>query len=87
MLEGNGKQNPEKSYTNKYQKHIACSYGYRLVHVDDKFNKPFRAYLGKDAVYNFINSMIEESKYCSEVMKKHFNKELTMTKKDNEELY
>ena len=24
--------------------------------------------------------MIEESKYCSDVMKKHFNKELVMTK-------
>ena len=33
---------------------------------------------------NFINSMIEESKYCSEVMKTHFNKKLVMTKKDNE---
>ena len=30
--------------------------------------------------------MIEESKYCSEVMKKHFNKELVTTKKDNENL-
>ena len=28
--------------------------------------------------------MIEESKYCSEVMKKHFNKELVMAKEDNE---
>ena len=27
--------------------------------------------------------MIEESKYCSDGMKKHFNKELVMTKKDN----
>ena len=27
--------------------------------------------------------MIEESKYCSDMMKKHFNKELVMTKKDN----
>ena len=44
------------------------------------FSKPFKSYLGKDAVYNFINSMTEESKYCSEVMKKHFNKELVMTK-------
>ena len=24
----NRKQNLEQSYTNKYQKHIACSYGY-----------------------------------------------------------
>ena len=39
------KQNPEVSYTNKYQKHIACSYGYKLVCVDDKFSKPFKTYL------------------------------------------
>ena len=25
--EGNEKQNPEQLYTNKYQKHFACSYG------------------------------------------------------------
>ena len=30
----------------------------------------------EDTVYNFISSMIEESEYCSDVMKKHFNKEL-----------
>ena len=31
-------------------------------------SKPFKAYLGKDAVYNFINSMIEKSKYCNDVL-------------------
>ena len=72
------------SYTNKYQKHAACCYAYKLVCVDDKFSKPFKSYLGKDAVYNFISSMIEKSKCCSDVMKKHFNKELVMPKKDNE---
>ena len=73
----------QESYTNKYQKHIACSYVYKLVCVDNKFSKPFKSYLGKDPVYNFFN-MIEESKYCSEVMKKHFNKKLVMTKEHNE---
>ena len=29
--------------------------------------------------------MIGESKYCSEVIKKHFNKEVVMTKEDNED--
>ena len=29
--------------------------------------------------------MAEESKYCSGKMKKHSNKELVMTKKDNED--
>ena len=41
VLEDNGKQNPNESYTNKYQKYIACSYGYELVCVDDKFSKSF----------------------------------------------
>ena len=81
--ENNGKQNPNYSYSTKYQNHIACSYDYKLVCVE-YFSKPFKSYLREDAVYNFINSMIEESKYCSEVMKKDFNKELVMTKKDNE---
>ena len=67
------------------KKYIACSYGYKLVCVDDKFSKPFKTYLGKDAVYNFINSRIEESKCCNEVMKKCFNRELVMTKEDNED--
>ena len=68
MLEDNEKQNPKDA--NKYQKHIACSYGYKLVCVDDKFSKPFKTYLCKDAVYIFIYNMIEESKYCSGVIKK-----------------
>ena len=61
--EDKGKQNPNQSYTNKYQKHVAYSYGYKLVWVDDKFSKAFESYLDKDALYNFIRSMIEESKY------------------------
>ena len=52
------------------QTNIVFSYDYKLVCVDDKFTKLFMTYLGEDAVYNFINSMIEENKYCSEVIKK-----------------
>ena len=63
------------SYTNKHQKHVACSYGYKLVCVDNKFNKLFTFFLGEDAVYSFINNMIEKSKsrYCADFMEKHFN--------------
>ena len=82
--ENNEEQNPEESYTNKYQKHIACSYGYKLVVVYQKFSTSFKTYLGEDALYNFINSIIEESKYCSDIMTKRFNKELVMTKENNE---
>ena len=70
MLENNGKQNPEEFYKNKYQKHIAWCYGYKLLYVDDKFSKSSKKCLGRYAVYNFINSMIEESKNCGDIMKK-----------------
>ena len=82
--EDNGKQNPDESYTNKYQKYIACSYGYKLVCADDKFSKSFKSHLHENAIYNFINNMIKESNYCSDVMKKHFNKELVVTKEDKD---
>ena len=74
--EDNRKQNPDEPYTKKYQKHVACSYGYKLVCVNDKFSKP---YLGEYASYNFIN------KCCTNIMKKHFEKELVMTKEDDED--
>ena len=59
----NERQNPDECYTNKYQNNFACCYGYKLVCVHDNFRKSFGSYLGSDAVYNFINSMTEESKY------------------------
>ena len=76
MPENNGKQNPEDSYTNKYQYHIACSYGYKLVSADDNFSEPFKTYLGEDNVHNFINSMINKIKYCSEAIKNILTKNL-----------
>ena len=42
--EDNGKQNSIDFYVNKYQKHIVCCYGNKLVCVDDKFSKPFKSY-------------------------------------------
>ena len=57
---------------------ITCSLGHKVVCVDDKFSKPFKSYLGEHAVYNFISSVIEESEYCSDVMKEHLNKKLVM---------
>ena len=58
--ENNGKRNlcehihSSKSYASKYQKHIACSYGCKLVCVDDEFSKPFKTHSGEDFVYNLL---------------------------------
>ena len=52
--EDNGKQNSNESYTNKYKKHIACSYGYKLVCVDDQFSKYFKLYLGAKMLFRIL---------------------------------
>ena len=83
--ENNEKQNPDESCMNKYQKHVACSHGYKLACVDDEFSKFFMSYLVEDPVYNFINNTIAESKYCTDIMKKHFKKKIIVIKKDNED--
>ena len=52
--------------TNKYQIHVAWGCSKRLVYIDDKFIK---LCLSEGAVYNLLNSMLKESKYCSDVIK------------------
>ena len=37
LPENNKKQNPDVSYTNKYQNHVPCCFGYKLVCVDDVY--------------------------------------------------
>ena len=75
----------DKSYTEAYQKHTDCGYGYKVVCCyDDKYTKPEQIYRGEKAVYRFMEAMLEEVKYCKKVMKKEFNKPLKMTKEDEE---
>ena len=74
------------SYTEAYQKHTDCGYGYKLVCCyDDKYSKDSRIYKGEKAVYRFLEAMLREVEYCKRVMKKEFNKPLKMMKEDEEE--
>jgi len=74
----------QKSYTTRYQSHLACSYGNKLVcHADQSYSKPVKIYRGgngkKDSIEKFIEKMFEEVKSCQQVMKKHFNNPLILT--------
>ena len=60
------------SYSAKSQDHIPCSFAYKLVCVDDKYNKDLVCYRGKNAVFKFIQSIFKEYDYCKGVMKKDF---------------
>ena len=75
--------NNDRSYTEAYQKHTDCGYGYKVVCCyDDKYTKPVQIYRGEKAVYKFMEAMLEEVKYCKKTMRKCFNKPLKMTKED-----
>ena len=77
--------NDDKSYTNAYQKHTDCGFGYKVVCCyDDKYSQPLKIYRGEKAVYTFMEYLLDEVKYCKKVMKKEFNKPLIMTKEDEE---
>ena len=73
VQEDNGKQ---KNLIRTSMKNVVYSYDYKLLYADDKFSKRFKSYLGKNAVYNFINSMIKESNYRCKVMKNILKKSL-----------
>ena len=77
--------NDNKSYTEAYQNHRDCGYGYKVVCCyDDKFTKEAVIYRGEKAVYKFLEAMLKEVQYCREVIQNEFNKELKMTEDDEE---
>ena len=72
-----------KSYSEKYQQHIDCSFVYKLVCCyDDKFSKPIQLYWGENAVYKFLESMLREVEYCKKTKKKHFDQPMVLTDKE-----
>ena len=79
------KPNNDESYTDAYQKHTDCSYGYKVVCCyDDKYSKPVQIYRGTDAAYNFMEKMLDEVKYYKNIIKNKCFMPLKMTKKDEE---
>ena len=70
------------SYTKKYQEHFPCSFANKVVCIDDRFTKSIVVYKGEHAAYEFIKLILQEHKYCRKIMNKHFNKNLIMTKKE-----
>ena len=77
------KEKENRSYTEAYQTHEDCGYGYKVVCCyNDKYSKPFQTYRSENAVYKFMEKMLEEVEYCKGSIKKRFNKPLKMTEND-----
>ena len=54
---------------------VVCCY-------DNKYSKPVQICRGENAVYKFMEKMLEDVKYCKNVIKYKFNKPLKMRKED-----
>ena len=79
------KNKDKRSYTEAYQTHEDCGYGYKVVCCyKKKYSKPIQTYRGENAVYKFVEKMLEEIEYCKAVVKKRFNKPLVMTEDDEQ---
>ena len=72
----------EGSCTKKYHDHIACSYAFKVVCIDNRFSKPVVVYRSENAAYEFIKAILKEYKYCKKLKKKHFNKNLIMSEEE-----
>ena len=49
----------EGSCTKKYHDHVPCSYAYKIVCIDNRFNKPIGVYRGENAAYEFIKAILK----------------------------
>ena len=67
-FQSNGRSD-NTSYTKQYQDHIPCSFAYKVVCIDDKFNKPSVLYRVKHSLNKFIETILKEYDYCKNVIK------------------
>ena len=73
----------DKSYTKQYQKHTACSFGYKVIcHYDEMYSGDLVIYRGEDCIPKFMKCMFEEVKNCQKVIRDNFNKPLIMSGED-----
>ena len=64
------KQEIDGEQTEKLQKHVACSYGYKVVCCyDNRLSKPYKMYRGLDSVHKFFTDIFEEEKEILEKLK------------------
>lgn len=69
---------PDGSYSDKCQSRVAFSHDYKLFCVNDTLSKLTKKYISDEAIQKFIESKIEEMKYCKRYMNNAFGKELLM---------
>ena len=80
--ERKGDEDVEESYTNRYQTHHACSFGLKTVcHYDDFYSGEYTSYVGRDAAYVFLETVLREANRCKFTVNYEFKKNMVITPK------
>ena len=96
----NNNSNKDSSSIVKTQDHVPCRFGYKVVCIDDKFTKDVVIYREsktnkatvkkqtseQNCVNKFIDAILNKYEYCKKIMKDHFNKNLIMSMKEEEQI-
>ncbi|CAB4003653.1 Gastrula zinc finger [Paramuricea clavata] len=78
----------DKSSTDLYQTHKACSFGLKTVcHYDDKYSGEYISYVGEDATQVFLKTVLKESIKCREMVNKIFKKKMVITPEQEAEFW
>ncbi|CAB4023342.1 Gastrula zinc finger, partial [Paramuricea clavata] len=82
-------EDPEdKSTTDLYQTHKACSFGLKTVcHYDDQYSGEYISYVGEDATVVFLKTVLKESIKCREMVNKVFKKKMEITPEQEAEFW
>ena len=48
------------SYTKKYESHIPCGFGYKVIFIDNRFSKDIVIFRGRDCINKFTLNTLEK---------------------------
>ncbi|CAB4023910.1 Hypothetical predicted protein [Paramuricea clavata] len=78
----------DKSSTDLYQTHKACSFGLKTVcHYDDKYSGEYKSYVREDAALVFLKTVLIESLRCREMVNSIFKKKMVITPEEEAEFW
>lgn len=78
----NGKVTKKESYTERYQEHIPCGCGYKIISIDPNYDPEPVVYRGENAHEKLLEGLLEEQKH---LLKKLYNVETMIISAEQEE--
>jgi hypothetical protein len=76
----------DESFTNRYRTHQACSFGLKTVcYYDHSYSGEYISYVGTDAAYVFLQTVIKEAARCKRGVNTVFKKKMIITPKQERE--